>query len=59
MHLCKDCCIPMIPVMSFSEDKHEKFCKCPKCRGETKHRIIKDDELDFGEELNKAIHKRK
>ena len=57
MQFCKDCNIRMKGVMSFSKDKHEKFCRCPKCRGETKHRILKADELDFGEELNKAIHK--
>ena len=59
MIICKDCNTPMQPVMSFSKDKHEKFCRCPKCRGETKHRILKDDEVSFEEVLNKAIHKRK
>ena len=54
-----DCNILMKPVMSFSKDKHEKFCRCPKCYCETKHRKLKNDELDFGEELNKAVHKRK
>ena len=49
----------MHPVMSFSKDKNEKFCRCPKCYEETKHRKLRDDELDFGEELNKAVHKRK
>lgn len=59
MMICKNCYIPMKGVMSFSQEKHEKFCKCPKCRGETKHRVLKDDELSFGEVLNKSIHKRK
>ena len=59
MIICKDCYIPMIGVMSFSKDKHEKFDCCPKCFGETKHRKLTDDELDFGEVLNKAINKRK
>ena len=59
MIICKDCYVPMIGVMSFSKNKHEKFCRCPKCYSETKHQIIRDDELDFGEVLNKAIHKRK
>lgn len=59
MIICRNCSIPMSGVMSFSKDKHEKFCKCPKCRGETKHRVLKDDELSFGEVLNKSIHKRK
>ena len=59
MTICRDCNIPMQPVMSFSKGKNEKFDRCPKCFGETKHRKIRDDELDFGEELNKAVHKRK
>ena len=59
MIICKDCYIPMIGVMSFSKDKHEKFCRCPKCFCETKHRKLRDNELDFGKVLNKEIHKRK
>ena len=59
MTICRDCNVPMQPVMSFSQDKHDKFYRCPKCFGETKHRKLRGDELDFGEELNKAIHKRK
>ena len=54
-----DCNILMQPIMSFSKDKHEKFCRCPKCYYETKHKKLRDDELDFGQELNKAVHKRK
>ena len=59
MQLCKDCYVQMVGVMSFSKDKHEKFCRCPKCYEETKHQKLRDEELDFGEELNKAVHKRK
>lgn len=59
MQLCKNCYIPMVSVMSFSNERHEKFCRCSKCYGETGHQRIKDSELNFGEELNKAIHKRK
>ena len=59
MQLCKECYVPMHPVMSFSKDKNEKFCRCPKCYEETKHKKLRDDELDFGELLNKEIHKRK
>ena len=55
--ICSDCNVLMQTVMSFSKDKHEKFCKCPKCHGETRHRKLKDSELDFGEELNNEIHK--
>ena len=57
--ICKDCYVLMIGVTSFSKDKHEKFCRCPKCYSETKHRKLRDDELNFGEVLNKEIHKRK
>ena len=57
--ICKDYYVLMQSVMSFSKDKHEKFCRCPKCYSETKHKKLRDDELDFGEVLNKEIHKRK
>ena len=59
MRLCKDCYVPMVGVISFSSDKHEKFDRCPKCFGETKHRKLRDDDLDFGEVLDKEIHKTK
>ena len=59
MIICRTCSVPMQPVMSFSKDKHEKFCRCPKCRGETKHQKLKNEKLDFVEVLNKEIHKRK
>ena len=49
----------MIVVMSFSKDKHEKFCKCQKCHNETKRRKFRDDELNFGEVLNMEISKQK
>lgn len=41
--------------MSFSKDKNEKFDRCNKCYSETKHRKLDDKELNFGEELDKAI----
>ena len=59
MQLCRDCNVPMYPVMSFSKDKNEKFERCPKCFGETKYRKINDNELMFGELLDKEMHKRK
>lgn len=59
MTICKDCYIPMASIMSFSKDKHEKFCKCPKCYSETKHRKLRDEELVFGELLDKEMNKRK
>ena len=59
MIFCNNCYIPIQSVMSFSKDKHEKFDHCPKCFCETKHQKLRDDELDFGEVLDKEIHKRK
>ena len=55
MTICKDCYVPMIGVMSFSSDKHEKFDRCPKCRGETRHRVLRDEELSFGEVLSREL----
>ncbi len=57
MNLCEYCCIPMVGVMSFSKDKHERFCRCPRCRSETKHKKINDDDLDFREVLHKEYQK--
>ena len=57
--ICMDCNVLMQPIMSFSKDKHEKFCRCPKCYEETKHKKLRDDELVFGEVLHREIHKRK
>ena len=59
MIICRDCNTPMKPVMSFSNDKHEKFCKCPKCFSESKHQKLDDNELTFGEVLHKELHKHK
>ena len=53
--ICRDCNVPMQPIMSFSKDKHEKFDRCPKCYEETKHKKLRDDELVFGKVLNKSI----
>lgn len=57
MAFCRDCNVPMHPVMSFSKDKHEKFNRCPKCCEETKHVKLRDDELTFGEVLHKELKK--
>ena len=57
MQLCKDCYVPMVGVISFSSYKHEKFCRCPKCYEETKHKKLRDDELVFGEVLHKELKK--
>ena len=59
MIFCRDCNIPMLPVMSFTKDKNEKFNRCPKCYGETRHQKLLDSELDFGQVLHKEMNKRK
>lgn len=59
LQICKYCYVPMVEVMSFSKDKQEKFCRCLKCYGETKHNSLRDNELDFEEVLHKEINKRK
>jgi len=53
MMICKECFTPMVGVMSFSKNKHEKFNRCPRCCGETKRQKLRDDELEFGEILSK------
>ena len=57
MMICKDCYVPMIGVISFTKDKREKFNKCPRCYGETKHVKLRDDELTFGEVLHNELKK--
>ena len=57
MVVCKNCNIPMIWVMSFSKEKHERFCRCPRCYSESKHKKISDDDLDFGEYLHREMKK--
>ena len=59
MQFCKDCSTKMVGVLSFSKDKNEKFNRCPKCYSETRHNKIKDNDLNFGELLDKAIRNRK
>ncbi len=49
----------MAGVMSFSKDRREKFYQCPKCKNETKHNLLKDSELDFGEVLHREYQKRR
>ena len=59
MIICKNCYTPMVGVMSFSKDKHEKFCHCPKCCSETRHIKINDNEMSFIEVLHREIKKGK
>lgn len=57
MVICKKCYVPMIGYVSFSKKKHEKYCKCPKCKRETKHQKIRDFDLDFKEVLRNTYKK--
>ena len=59
MVICKNCYIPIIVVMSFSKDKHEKFCRCSKCCSETRHIKINDNELSFGEYLYRELDRKR
>lgn len=59
MRFCRDCSTRMVGVMSFSRDKNEKFCRCPNCYSETKHRKLDGKELSFKEVLEREVHKRK
>lgn len=59
MQICKNCFVPMVGVMSFSKNKHEKFYRCPRCKGKTKRTLLRDEELNFREVLSMATHERK
>lgn len=59
MQFCRDCNTLMVGVMSFSKDRHEKFSRCPKCYGETKHKIINQNDLKFDECLHNEFKKYK
>ena len=59
MQYCMNCGNIMMGVMSFSKDKHEKFCRCPNCCSETRHIKINDNELSFREVLHREIKKGK
>ena len=58
MQYCMNCGNIMMEVMSFSKDKHEKFCRCPKCCSETRHIKINDNELSFGEVLHRELNRK-
>ena len=59
MQYCMNCGNIMVGVMSFSKDKHEKFCRCPKCRAETRHTKLDDSELNFGEYLHRELERKR
>lgn len=50
--------MPMVGVMSFSREKREKYCRCPKCKQETKHQKIRKFELDYKEVLRNRYKKK-
>ena len=58
MNICKICNISTTYVMSFSHDKHERFCKCPRCYSETKHQKLYASELDFREIFHREMNKK-
>ena len=59
MQYCMNCGNIMVGVMLFSEEKHEKFCRCPKCCSETRHIKINDNELSFEEVLHRELSRKR
>ena len=59
MKYCVNCGNIMVGVMSFSKNKHQRFCRCNKCYSESKHKKLDDEDLNFGEILHKEIKKGK
>mgnify|MGYP000241149868 CR=1 FL=1 len=60
MIICKNCYIPMVQVIGFrpnEKDRHDKYCRCPKCYRETKHYKVENSELSFREYMNKELRK--
>lgn len=55
--ICKTCNIAMANEMPFSKEKHEKYCKCPKCKAVTKHTLLNVKELNFREALHREYKK--
>lgn len=45
MTICRTCNVPMTEVRRFTSERNEKFQRCPKCHGETKHLKIFEREL--------------
>lgn len=58
MIICKNCNDPMVGVMSFAKERHERFCRCPRCYSESKHKKISDEDLDFGEYLHRELNEK-
>lgn len=43
MVICRNCLIPMVETMSFQpgeRNRHDRYCKCPKCKGEYMNKEI-------------------
>lgn len=50
----------MVEIMSFQpgeRNRHDRYCRCPKCYRETKHIKVMNSELSFGEYMNKELRK--
>lgn len=50
----------MVQAIGFrpnEKDRHDKYCRCPKCYRETKHYKVENSELSFGEYINKELRK--
>ena len=50
----------MVEIMSFQpkeRNRHDRYCKCPKCKRETKRIKVMNSELSFGEYMNKELRK--
>lgn len=60
MAICRNCLIPMVEIMSFQQgerNRHDRYCKCLKCKRETKHVKVMNSELSFGEYINNELRK--
>lgn len=58
--ICRNCLIPMVETISFQsneKNRHDRYCKCPKCYKETKHIKVMNSELSLGEYMNKELRK--
>ena len=58
MVLCNNCRVMMIPTMSFSQHGNKKYYRCPRCYAESRKYRLDNNELSFGEYLNKAVKRK-
>lgn len=47
MMVCDTCKSVMLKTISFSNSGNYKFYRCPKCKEETRHQKLKNEELTF------------